>query len=152
MEALTTTPDTNQDTGLYTAEEQAYLDKTLKLRMLIIDETFKEGVPKHGGTIRVMNEVMSAIDTAINNKAMARLKQTDTKNQNEIKEQVAEMLRQQSRKLQENKRANVEEEIEITPEQIASLGGVPTFVPGETEIENKTIEAADILGEDLING
>lgn len=152
MEALTTTPDTNQDTGLYTAEEQAYLDKTLKLRMLIIDETFKEGVPKHGGTIRVMNEVMSAIDTAINNKAMARLKQTDTKNQNEIKEQVAEMLRQQSRKLQENKRANVEEEIEITPEQIASLGGVPTFVPGETEIENKTIEAADILGEELING
>lgn len=152
MEALTTTPDTNQDTGLYTPEEQAYLDKTLKLRMLIIDETFKEGVPKHGGTIRVMNEVMSAIDTAINNKAMARLKQTDTKNQNEIKEQVAEMLRQQSRKLQENKRANVEEEIEITPEQIASLGGVPTFVPGETEIENKTIEAADILGEELING
>lgn len=152
MEALTTKPDTNQDNGLYTAEEEAYLDKTLKLRMLIIDETFKEGVPKHGGTIRVMNEVMSAIDTAINNKAMARLKQTDTKNQNEIKEQVAEMLRQQSRKLQENKRANVEEEIEITPEQIASLGGVPTFVPGETEIENKTIEAADILGEDLING
>ena len=152
MEALTTTPDTNQDTGLYTAEEQAYLDKTLKLRMQMIDATFKEGVPKHGGTIRVMNEVMSAIDTAINNKAMARLKQTDTKNQNEIKEQVAEMLRQQSRKLQENKRANVEEEIEITPEQIASLGGVPTFVPGETEIENKTIEAADILGEELING
>lgn len=152
MEALTTTPDTNQDTGLYTAEEQAYLDKTLKLRMQMIDETFKEGVPKHGGTIRVMNEVMSAIDTAINNKAMARLKQTDTKNQNEIKEQVAEMLRQQSRKLQENKRANVEEEIEITPEQIASLGGVPTFVPGETEIENKIIEAADILGEELING
>lgn len=152
MEALITKPDTNQDSGLYTAEEEAYLDKTLKLRMLIIDETFKEGVPKHGGTIRVMNEVMSAIDTAINNKAMARLKQTDTKNQNEIKEQVAEMLRQQSRKLQENKRANVEEEIEITPEQIASLGGVPTFVPGETEIENKTIEAADILGEELING
>ena len=127
------------DNGIYTEEEQKYLDMTLDLRVKMIEETFKEGVPKHGGTIRVMNEVMSAIDTAVNNKAMARLKATDTKNQTEIKEQVAEMIRQQA-------------SLRITDAQLASLGGMPTFVPGETSKDHQIIDTVEIMGEEFLNG
>ena len=140
------------DNGIYTEEEQKYLDMTLNLRVKMIEETFKEGVPKHGGTIRVMNEVMSAIDTAVNNKAMARLKATDTKNQTEIKEQVAEMIRQQASLRMANKRPDVEEEVIITDAQLASLGGMPTFVPGETSKDHQIIDTVEIMGEEFLNG
>lgn len=142
----------NMDNGIYTPEESALLNKTLDLRVQMIDAIFKEGVPKHGGTIRVMNEVMSAIDTAINNKANARLKATETKNQSEIKEQVAELIRQQANRVARHARENIEEEVVITEDEIASLGGVPEFVPGEASMEYKPIDVDDVMGEEFGNG
>lgn len=149
---VTETIKTNMDNGIYTPEETALLEKTLELRVQMIDAIFKEGVPKHGGTIRVMNEVMSAIDTAINNKANARLKATDTKNQSEIKEQVAELLRQQSKRISQHTRENIEDEVVLTEEEVASLGGVPEFVPGEASLEYKPVELDDVMGEEFGNG
>ncbi len=129
--------------GIYTEEEQQLLDKSISYRLRMVEEQFKDGTPTRTNEIRVVNEVLNSIDTAISNAANTRLKQSEVENQGKIKETVAEILKQQAekRKLQIDRPIDVE----VVLDDVTLVK--PDFVPDETSTEHKEIELKDIMGE-----
>lgn len=129
--------------GIYTEEEQQLLDKSISYRLRMVEEQFKDGTPTRTNEIRVVNEVLNSIDTAISNAANTRLKQSEVENQGKIKETVAEILKQQAerRKLQTARPIDVE----VTLNDVDLVK--PDFVVDETSTEHKEIELKDIMGE-----
>lgn len=70
----------SKDEAFLSAHDKATLDKSIALRMQMVDDLFKDGSPKDNRDRRMANELLTAVDASIHKKAESRLKFTDTKN------------------------------------------------------------------------
>jgi hypothetical protein len=113
--------------SIFTQEEQETLDKIKKIRLEIMDSMTSGGVPDKVGEIRVLNEVLSAVDKMTADSAAIRIKQDVAANNGAIVDTVVELLKQS--------RANRQKYIEsgIAPEISSELQYV-TVVDGEADI------------------
>jgi len=133
--------------SIYTEVEQELLDRTLNYRLSIMGEIFKEGAPKRAGDIRVANEVLNSIDTAIDKAANTRLKQTAVKNEAEVKATIAAILREQANKrAQQALRGTETKDVQLQDDDV-NLSR-PEFVPGEISLEQPELTMEAILGEE----
>lgn len=134
-----------KDVGIYTPEEQELLNKTLDYRLRMMSEVFKEGTPRRPGDIRVANEVLNSIDSAVDKAANTRLKQSAVKNDADVKATVVGILKAQAerRALQAKRDANAEVVLDDTLDIER-----PVFVPGEDSFEQPTLTMEEIMGEE----
>ena len=134
-----------KDVGIYTPEEQELLNKTLDYRLRMMSEVFKEGTPRRPGDIRVANEVLNSIDSAVDKAANTRLKQSAVKNDADVKATVVGILKAQAerRALQAKRDANTEVILADTLDIER-----PVFVPGEDSFEQPTLTMEEIMGEE----
>jgi len=134
-----------KDVGIYTPEEQELLNKTLDYRLRMMSEVFKEGTPRRPGDIRVANEVLNSIDSAVDKAANTRLKQSAVKNDADVKATVVGILKAQAerRALQAKRDANTE----VILDDALDIER-PVFVPGEDSFEQPTLTMEEIMGEE----
>lgn len=134
-----------KDVGIYTPEEQELLNKTLDYRLRMMSEVFKEGTPRRPGDIRVANEVLNSIDSAVDKAANTRLKQSAVKNDADVKATVVGILKAQAerRALQAKRDVNTEVILDDTLDIER-----PVFVPGEDSFEQPTLTMEEIMGEE----
>lgn len=134
-----------KDVGIYTPEEQELLNKTLDYRLRMMSEVFKEGTPRRPGDIRVANEVLNSIDSAVDKAANTRLKQSAVKNDADVKATVVGILKAQAeRRAQQAKRSA---DTEVILEDTLDIER-PVFVPGEDSFEQPTLSMEEIMGEE----
>lgn len=134
-----------KDVGIYTPEEQELLNKTLDYRLRMMSEVFKEGTPRRPGDIRVANEVLNSIDSAVDKAANTRLKQSAVKNDADVKATVVGILKAQAeRRAQQAKRSA---DTEVILEDTLDIER-PVFVPGEDSFEQPTLTMEEIMGEE----
>jgi len=126
--------------SIYTEDELKILEKSKKVRIDLVDNMTKGGVPDRVGDIRVLNEVVSGLEKSVHDSASNRLKFQDTQNQEAVAENVAELLKQISSKptLTQNV-TNVVLSDEFVPVDI---------VPGETDISPEQLEINKFTDEE----
>lgn len=118
--------------SIYTEEELSILEKGKTVRIALVDNMTKGGVPDRVGDIRVLNEVVSGLEKSVHDSASNRLKFQDTQNQEAVAENVAELLKQISGKTSNTTNVtNVVLGEEYVPVDI---------VPGETDISPEQLE------------
>lgn len=133
----------NNNNDIYTEEERELLNRTLNYRLAMVTEVFKDGAPKRTGDIRVANEVLNSIDSAIDKAATTRLKQTAVKNDADMRATVIGIFKAQAeRRSQQAVRKPEENQLAETPELVR-----PTFVPGEDSFEQPALTMEEIMGE-----
>jgi len=120
-------------------EEERILSKTLDIRERIVDKMTEEGIPSKTSEIRVLNEVLNAMDSQILGKIDRRQKQEDNNNN----EKYLEMIRTivvETEKLQQNLDTQPLEEpvidVELKDDEI---------VPGEDKIEYEELNPEDFM-------
>lgn len=114
--------------AIYNQEELDTLNKSLNYRKVIVEEIFKDGVPTHNGTARVVNELLNSIDAQIHNNASMRLKETEMANGKEMQETIIQLMKEQNKKMIQTPTRESISEVIINPEDVIET---PTFVPGE---------------------
>lgn len=71
--------------SINTIQEQKILHKTLKIRETIVDNKLAiDGLPTKSGDMRVINEMLSAMDTSVHTGANNRLKQQSNDKDNDF--------------------------------------------------------------------
>lgn len=114
--------------AIYTQEEQERLNRSLSLREQMVTEIFKDGVPTHTGTVRVVNELLNSIDSQIHNNANTRLKETEVNTGKETKDLIVQIMKNiNNRMINTPKRENIES-VELLETEIIEK---PEFVVGE---------------------
>jgi hypothetical protein len=132
--------DENSNNSIYTEEELALLNKSKSMRVQMVDAVFKEsgGAPTHGGTIRVVNEVLTSLDKTVNDAAQARLKHQETQNQGEILDTVAAVFKAVASQKSSHRAEDVI--LEVTTKEVPD-----DIVPGETEIHPDQLMIEDFI-------
>ena len=129
-------PEEKKSTSIYTEEEQKLLDKTKSVRMTFVDDIVKTSNPNnrdYASKARVANELMTSVDTSINNAANTRLKHQDSADNEIILTSVAETLKAISVKNAEGATANL-----IVPDTVKKIEvkeGETTINPGQLEVD-----------------
>ena len=134
-----------KDTGIYTPEEQELLNKTLDYRLRMMSEVFKEGTPRRPGDIRVANEGLNSIDSAVDKAANTRLKQSAVKNDADVKATVVGILKAQAERRAQQAKRTVS--VDVALDEIPEIER-PVFVPGEDSFEQPTLTMEEIMGEE----
>ncbi len=127
------------DTELFLPEEMRILNKTLSIREKIVDELTKDGVPVNSRDIRVLNEVLNAMDANVLGRVDRRLKKQEDDNNNNVTAMVKELLINLSKK----------EPVDVSNEykQIEVSDEIPIeVVPGEDKIGYEEISLEEIRG------
>lgn len=128
------------NSSVYTEEEIAVLEKTKKVRLDVINNMTKEGVPNKTSDLRVMNEYMNSLDEAINKAATNRLKHEDNNNKDAIAASIASALLEIDNRRQDMTRARVL----VMPDDY-----IPTdIVPGEMDINPSKLDINDFIQPD----
>ena len=126
--------------SIYTEEEQKILNLVKDTRIAIINDMTSEGktVPDNVGQIRVLGEILSAVDKAVVDTATIRVKQEEAHNTGATTAMVVELLKR-SRTMQQ---------------QFVGDGKAPTIestaakvelVPGETEVSPEQLDPSDFV-------
>jgi len=115
--------------SIFTDDEQSILDKTKKVRIDLVDNMVKGGVPDRVGDIRVLNEVLSGLDKMVQDSAGNRLKHQENANNEATKDLVAEMIKQTAMS-----RSNIID-VELTTPELPS-----EYVPGDDEVVEGELE------------
>lgn len=79
--------------SIFTDEEQEILSRTKKVRIDIVDNMVKGGVPDKVGEVRVLNEILGGLDKMVQDSAANRLKHEENLNNEGTKDMVSEMIR-----------------------------------------------------------
>ena len=124
--------------NLYTDDEQAVLDKVKSVRIAIIDDMTKSGVPDNVGKIRVLNEVLASTDKMIADTATMRLKQEDNANKGAAVDMVVELLKQ-------SRVAQAKMGADYTPPVIDSEATATETVDGEMDINPERLDPSDFV-------
>jgi len=123
--------------SFYTSEESKILNKTMDIRMKIVDSMVEDGVPIKTNEIRVLKEVIESIDNKTTENAKLRLKHDENITAGNNAELAAEMLKQiASRKVED---VYIPRNMEL-PSNVKE----PTIVTGELEINPPTLTLDDI--------
>ena len=128
--------------NVYTQEELELLNRSKTIRMKIVDEFMKNGVPTNTSEVRVINELLTSLDKSVHDGVNNRIKHQDASNKEAILDMVAENIKLVARRKREEL-----PKIEITRELPDELNEIET-VPGETEIHPERLNMSDILGDD----
>lgn len=136
------------DNTMLTAEEQAILDKTNKIRLDILDNMVKDGVPDKVGDIRVLNEIAQSLDNSVH----ANVKNRNTANNNETdKAAMAAMVAAVLSNT--NQDMYTPEGVTIPTDRVTSLPATMSkeYVPGEMEIAPDELDPKDFIKEENDN-
>jgi len=123
---------------IFMPEEERILDKTLKLREQILDKFTEDGIPAKTSEIRVLNEIMNAMDSQVLGRVDRRQKYQENKNNEEAKEIIKELLLRVNNIKKETPVENVVRKEIDRPLDIDEL------VPGEDVIEYEQITLDEI--------
>jgi len=131
-----TTKEPDASNSIFTKEELELLALTRSVRVDIIKEMIRGGVPDKVNEIRVLNEMALSLDKNITDSANIRIKHTDASNTEATLNIVAEALKSVAK-------AN------MTPgEQLIELPvelDVDDFAPGENVIEAEVLDVDDFI-------
>ena len=127
------------NSGIYTDDELKLLDTTKKVRLDIIKDMTKNGVPDRVGDLRVLNEVMTSAESSMHTQVNNRLKHQDTGNTEAMLELVAETLKQA---------ANVHTTPRTTPVVLPDEHTTIDIVPGETDINPSQLSIEDFVKQE----
>lgn len=67
-----TEEDVLQDDSMFTHREEGIFDINIQYRQALLEDIFKDGIPKDNGTRRIVNELLSSVDTALLSRAKIR--------------------------------------------------------------------------------
>jgi len=126
--------------NVFMPEEMRVLDKTLEIREKIVDKMIEDGIPYKTSEIRVLNEVLNAMDSNVMGRTDRRLKMKENDNNENILEMMREVL------------INVEKKkstVTVEQRQIELTEGLrpDEIVLGEDQIEFQEISLEDLEGE-----
>lgn len=79
--------------SIFTDEEQEILNRTRKVRIDIVDNMVKGGVPDKVGEVRVLNEILGGLDKMVQDSAANRLKHEENLNNEGTKDMVSEVVK-----------------------------------------------------------
>ena len=128
------------DTELFLPEEMRILNKTLRIREEVVDELVKDGVPTNSRDIRVLNEVLNAMDANVLGRVDRRLKKQEEENNGRVTEMVKELLINLSKEDTVNVSTEYKE-IELNDDTVIDL------VPGEDKIGYEEISIEEIRSQ-----
>ena len=120
-------------------EEDRILNKTLSIRERIVDKMTENGIPYKTSEIRVLNEVLNAMDSQIFGKIDRRQKQEDNNNNEKYLEMIRAIVLETEKMQNEIKTEAIEEpvvDIELSDDEI---------VPGEDKIEYEELDPKDFM-------
>lgn len=126
------------DNNVYTQEEQDILNLTQNKRLSIVSEMTKE-IPTKVGEVRVVNELLNSIDSAVQEAAKTRIKAKEAQNNKATASIVASALIELGRKrsaLQPAIAANREINNDFIPVDV---------VDGELEIHPVQLSIEDFI-------
>lgn len=128
----------NENNTIYTPEEEEILNLTKKVRVDIVNNMVKNGVPERSGDIRVLNEVSSSLDKLISDSANARIKHQDTANNKASAELIiaAIMSKKKDIPIQVNRKTEIDDVIDIE------------VVPGQMDINPAKLNPSDFIESD----
>lgn len=120
-------------------EEDRILNKTLSIREKIVDKMTEDGIPYKTSEIRVLNEVLNAMDNQVFGKIDRRQKQEDNNNNEKYLEMIRAIVLETEKMQDKVKTEAIEEpviDIELNDEDI---------VPGEDKIEYEELDPKDFM-------
>jgi len=120
-------------------EEERILNKTLSIREKIVDKMTEDGIPVKTSEIRVLNEVLNAMDSQVFGRIEKRQKQEDNNNNEKYLEMIRAIVLETEKLQSEVKTETIEEpiiDIELSDEDI---------VPGEDKIEYEELDPNDFM-------
>ena len=127
------------DEEIFLPEESRLINKSLKIREQIVDKILEDGIPTDNRKIRVINELLSAMDNLVLGKADRRLKKQENEDNGQLTEIVRTFLLERAKhKSGENRRVNKE----VTLDDSYQLEDIK---PGEDSFEYVEITMEDIM-------
>ena len=137
MNELTLEPNT-PSTGAYNQNEVDMLAKAQSIRNAIVDVMTKDGVPESNRDIRLLNEVLTAMEDSIHTGVANRIKYVGEQNTANIQAMVVESLRQAALKQAHAGSIKAKDVvIDALPDE--------EIVPGEMEIEPSELIVSDFV-------
>jgi len=130
-----------EESNVFNSNEERLLNKSLEIREKIIDEYIKHGVSNDNRDNRVINEILSSMDSLIINKSNQRLKSDSNKSNEAIVQAIAETL-------MASKKEMIERPITTTPILDVNID-TTTIVKGEDKLEYEELDLEDF--KDIIN-
>lgn len=121
---------------LYTEQEKSDFDYIRSRRLEMVEAAFDNDVPTRDKDVMAINQVLSSMEAAINNKAINRLKLEETASKDALLDIVAETL----------KAVNTNKNMAIDLTRDIDLDSKYTeidTVPGETDINPGRLELED---------
>jgi len=127
--------------SFFTEIENQTLDKNLNILNRVVDKMVEGDVPTDNRDIRVLKEVIEAIDNKVTERAKLRLKLQENATAESNAEMAAELLKQiASRKQEASQYIPTNAEREIPTDLVEKV----EIVPGELEINPPTLTLDDL--------
>jgi len=127
------------DEEIFLPEESRLINKSLKIREQIVDKILEDGIPTDNRKIRVINELLSAMDNLVLGKADRRLKKQENEDNGQLTEIVKTFLLERAKhKGSENRRVNKEVILDDSYQ-------LEDIKPGEDSFEYVEITMEDIM-------
>jgi len=126
--------------SVYEQDELLMLEKSKSIRLQIVDEFMKGGVPTNTSEVRVINELLTSLDKSVHDGVNNRIKHQDASNKEAILDMVAENI-----KLVARQKREIIPTLEIETELPEEYTEIET-VPGEKDINPGMLSMKDILG------
>ena len=123
--------------SIFTEDEEKILEMTKRVRIDILKNMTKGGIPSNTAELRIINEVSTSLDKVVQDSASNRAKHNDVQNKEATNLLVAAALRS----VREKKPEHVQN-------RIIELGSEHTrdnVVPGEMDINPMPLDPADFL-------
>lgn len=127
----------NETLTVYTQEENANLSKMKDVRMAIIENMTKDGMPVKTSELRVLNEIISAQEASIHTTVGNRIKFNSNQQNGQVKEMVVEVLKQTAIAV-----ANANKVPDL---EIGNALEEDDMVYGETEITPEELNVKDFM-------
>ena len=128
------------DAELYLPEEYRLINKTVNIRERIVDEMIKDGLPYKTNEIRVINELLNAIDGNVLGRVDRRLKYSENEGEKDMRDMVKALILEGDKIKREMKPVELNQTL---PEEYV----LDNPTPGEDKIDYEEITLEDIRGE-----
>lgn len=128
------------DQGIFTADEENVLSKTLKLRLDMVNNLTETALPVRTGDVRTVNELLTSIDNQVYEKVKIRAKQKESEDKNKTITYVAAILGSIA---QDQPRIIGNRDIEL-PDNYLPID----VVPGEMEIGSEQLALKDFIRDE----
>ena len=135
IEALNT-----PDAELYLPEEYRLINKTVNIRERIVDEMIRDGLPYKTNEIRVINELLNAIDSNVLGRVDRRLKHSENEGEKDMRDLVKAIILEGDKIKREIKPIELNQTL---PDEYV----LDNPQQGEDKIEYEEITLDDIRGE-----